>query len=381
MTVNGKIDCLLPAIRPTYGLGSASRSIMKATYEAMEYFAGLGLCERIAWFKGNVGPPGWPATPGSDWPNGANPFGTNAWALYKFPPTAKRTWPWWFHFQVSGYTHAFGVVNHPAKLNASAGGNYESFGYQCARGKGSTNTIWNGSTNNNGTDTKGATPYWVTPAGGTSVVVLPRSNGTGGAHAASKENFAAVFNTDPDFVQRISYITNGEALAIVYSKDNGASYNLYYSGPLVVDPDYTSGVLAMLHGTMPLSITVDYGSTAGSSITPGGVDADQERIMRIDRLETLGNSPATFQPSKHWSPNRYDKFDIPVLCYETAQGVLGKLDPELVKEAYCIGQHNTSGVADWAFFSNGSTTNAVIALAWDGTTTPGTTASHDGVNF
>jgi hypothetical protein len=364
---------------------------MKATFQAMEHFKNLGICERIAWFKGssNLVGTGWPVNPGSDWPDEANPFGTNAWFLYRFPPNAGRSWPWYLHFQVSGYTINFGAVDHPALINGGVSNRYNLFGWQIARGIGSTASIWNGTTNNDGTDIKGSEPYWKIPAGGTRVAVLPRSNGLGGAHAASKKNMGSIVNSDSYYPYRVSFLTDGDAVVCVFSDNAGSSYGFSYLGAIVEEPDMKSagGVMAMItNNSPPISVATDFGPINGLDLG-GGMDlpGDQERMARIDRLQNVGAAGTipTYSPSKVWTPgpNRMNLCDIPLLCSEAYQGIVGTLSPALVRETYNHMNHTMDGNLRRAVLGSSSAAQPMMALAWDGASVPGTNATRAGIDF
>lgn len=378
MTIHGKIDMALPQ-RGAFGTGACAKYSFTALYKALLYFAAQGVCTQVARYNGSTG------GAGTDWPNGANPFGRNAWCLFKFPATVNRTWDWYLHAHWSDYGN-WGATDHGALIGANSYGSYESFGVQCARGIGSNNTIWNGTSNADGADTKGSNPYWKVPSGGTRVAVLPRSNGVGGTHAATKQNFASIVGTDSDILQRMHVVTDGDAVAILRTQGANA-YNLAYLGLLDTDADVTAlgGALGMFCGhscTIPLNPASQYADTSGSGTINGGVDVVTELTHTIDRSYLATSYGATYYPNKLWTPNRYDIFRIPVYIYETPyQSYVGTLRPGVVGESRNLASHVVNGDLTRAFFGDGGTSNPVIAMAWDGATVPGFTAVPDGVEF
>ena len=135
---------------------------------------------------------------GTDHFFGTNPFGQQAFAVWRREPTIARSWPYYIFLQSSAGSDGSGgaafssfgsAPGDPGHISAS-GGNDEFIGFSAAVGIGGDENPWNGTTSNDGTDSKGgsaANPtgsdgnpaVWRIPAGGSEVAILPRDNNTG----------------------------------------------------------------------------------------------------------------------------------------------------------------------------------------------------------
>lgn len=373
MTIYGKIDCYLPLRTAT---GNCGKQLFTAIYKALLYFESQSICEQIARFNGTGTTAGDPT-----WPDEAKPFGTNAWYVFRFPPSVNRTWSFYVHFHWSTWGVAYGLVNHPARYLGADGNMYEQCGIQAARGIGSINSIWNGTTLKDGTDIKGTAPYWIVPSGGSRVAVFPRSNGVGGNYVSDKRNFISLLNQDADGIQRAHIVTDGDALVIMNSIGSNA-YGLTYVGMLDVDPIATEGVMGFLRIGIPWSANQVYGNKTNSVDPEIAVDYNQERLCVSDRGIVLNNSAGTYYPNRLLTPNRYTTNGIPIWVGESgAYGYAGKLRSNLIIETYGLPSHTVNGDLTWAFFNNNTSNTFSLGLAWDGVSTPGFSTSNEGVEF
>lgn len=371
MPTIGKIDCLLPQ-RGALGQGACANYLFTALYRAFRLFATNGVCVEVARFNG-LG-----STAGDcDWPNGAKPYKSYAWFLFKFPATQQRAWDWYFHCQWSNNT-GLGITNHPGSANSWW---YENLAIQVARGIGSTATIWNGTTLANGADTKGSAPYWKIPSGGSRVAVLPRNNGPGGSWASGKESFVQLLRTDADSQQRLHIVTDGDAVAIMHAV-GGNVHRFTYAG-MIDDHGIANGVLLLsANHTIPAGVNGSWGVPTQQSEVDGGIDVGtQERQYGFDRLYTAAMNTATY-PNKLWTPSRTLLFRVPVYCIESGYaGHAGLLRGGLVREASQVIYPTTTGDRLFAFFNDGNLNNPALALAWDGVSDPGVSTSPEGVEF
>ena len=373
MTIYGKIDCYLP-LRTAYG--NCGKQLFTAIYKALLYFESQGVCEQIARFNGTGTTAGDPT-----WPDEAKPFGTNAWYVFRFPPSINRTWPFYVHLHWSIWGVAYGLTDHPARYIGGDGNMYEQCGIQAARGIGSTNSIWNGTTLKDGTDIKGSAPYWVVPSGGSRVAVFPRSNGIGGDHETSKRNFHYLINQDADCIQRVHIVTDGDALVIVNTVGSNA-YGLTYIGMLDSDPIATEGVMGFLRMRIPWDANWAYGDKTSSYDPEISVDYGREMISASDRGIILNNSASTYYPSKLFTPNLYTTNSIDIWAAEGGLGgYAGKMRSNLIIETYGLPSHTVNGDLTWAFFNNNTSSTFSLGLAWDGVSVPGFSTSNEGVEF
>lgn len=354
----GKIDCFYPA---RVSNGDIARYSFAGLYKALKYFETNGICQEIARYSSSGS--------GTNYPNNASPFGIRSWCVFKFPSTANRDFSFYIHAHVGPYP-AFGDTNHSGLCD---GGNnsYEMFGIQLARGIGSENTIWNGTTNANGSDTKGSNPYWKVPDGGTRTVVLPRNNETDGSYATNKNNFSSVINTDASIQQRMHFLTDGDAVVIFYSNSiDITNYSFMYMG--LVDP------LSGRDKTITMIRTnCSFGNGTDITENSGGIDySSQGRNASIQR--SLIATPANFYPDT--TTGKYIINKIPVYSRETgANGIIGTL--RMVGDTWNVTSHVVNSDYSLAFFNSTGSGQHSISVPWDGVTVPGTNNSLDGVEF
>ncbi|GAG01765.1 unnamed protein product, partial [marine sediment metagenome] len=144
---------------------------------------------------------------GTDYWDDANPFGRNCFVVWRMETSAARAWPYYLIMQTNswgGGGSTFGIApGDPGSngLGSSSNSSYLSIGM--AIGIGGDLDPWNGSTNNDGTDSKGGSAafplgndglgrVWRTPAGGTGLLMLPRSNNAGGDNVATAREMIGV---------------------------------------------------------------------------------------------------------------------------------------------------------------------------------------------
>jgi hypothetical protein len=130
-------------------------------------------------------------SPGSDHWDGANPYGTGAFAVYRFDTNAGRTFPWYLFVGMGpdpDDSDSMTEWRHDGTTNSST---YGMVVLSAAVGIGGDENPWGGSENNDGTDTipSPTTDLWVAPGGGgTNVKVIPASNSSSGSGGAEDQN-------------------------------------------------------------------------------------------------------------------------------------------------------------------------------------------------
>jgi hypothetical protein len=327
-----------------------------------------------SWGRGATGAPStW------DYSGGANVPGSNAWVVFQ---NTGGAYSWFVMLQFS-WSDIFGNPGTGGEPGDVQSDYYN--GVQMAFDTSGGTNIWNGTTNNDGTDTKGAV-VWV-PDGGT-VVVHPRSNGSGGTFVTPKEAHAQMVAAAgaPGRFQLLAdddYLWWGSDLS-----NNGSYDSAGYMGPFTPDDGVTmpGPPLLMYQQGGDLS---DYGAVGtldnSSPTDEGGVIAavgqDQSRIFKCPMHG--GWFSTTQQPNAQRSPASHDEIAIP-LCVDDADGsgtfgYLGKI--ELVKMAFNVPTHDTNGAMTKAFFGSASTATRHWIVDWDGSTVPGTGGTREGIQF
>lgn len=255
----------------------------KKFYDFCERMVSLNIAERVSLYYGNGGT-------GVDFWDGPNPFRRNAFFVYQWKPTKSRRYSFYVHAQYSDDA-TFGT--DPGTLALIRGSNgsasQSALGVQIALAvdvDGNDVSPWNGTTNFDGSDTKG-TPVWEAPAGG-SVHVWPRSNNTGGSHATNRENMIEIFNQPNTTDHRLDFSSNGEALSIIYNFDNTANiYDIFLASPYRPRLDIVEA-----ENSRPFFVYHAFdrrldgvGDLAGTSFNNGGVLWDHtDQVRSVDML-------------------------------------------------------------------------------------------------
>lgn len=245
---------------------------------------------------------------------------------------------------------------------------------------------WNGTSNNDLLDTKNATNVWV--AGGSTLVVWPRTNGPGGSSTA-KSGLGVLANyggsgarfsimSDDDSIYWFSDTDRSNSVDVhgffmPYTPRNGITSDLPYACMMYngVTPDYNSLV----------------GSTGGVAGFEGGaviMAADGVRSFRMQSLSTHFVATA-FQPNPLLTPAAYDIFELSMRMDDATVpqkfGLFGKLNSDDLGNAWNMPLWDTN--VGKTRICTGTTTLAEHkwVFRWDGATTPNSTVSQTGVQF
>jgi len=282
-------------VRPNEGTHqNHAQALFKVYYDACERWVTVGYAERVAlnWGSGGTG---------TDFYDGANPFATNAWCVYRFPSTARRPWAYYISFQWSGGGSFGSSPGNPGLIYGTTGGGTNSqIGVQFALAvdaDGFSADAWTGTTNFDGADTKGS-PVWAAPVGG-SVHVWPRSNNPGGSHATLRENYFAI--QDGTYLTSRSHIFHdGDHFMLWFDGNDdgfptGIGIDHIYFGPYKPRNDIEDQIpfLAMKGandgpGTGTGLSTTTVGDTAGTSWVNGGVLASAAAGVRQFQMVSQG---------------------------------------------------------------------------------------------
>jgi hypothetical protein len=324
--------------------------------------------------------------------DGSTPFGTNAWAIFKFLATAGGGGPRSFDYYLL-IQHANGGAfgsspGDPGLLLGGGGGGGGAVGIQAAIGVGGDGNPWNGAGATLGGNTKG-TPVWVSPSAGTLAHVLPRSNGSGGAHSTNRENCASLFaqtsSTSPK--ARAHFVADDDSLAIAVDVGDDNAYNLTYIGPFIVRSGLALPYPLLLVSTgdtgLPLQVGQSYGPVSGSTAQEGGaVHRDNNVGVRAIFMERLNNivNTTTIQPNRIFATPQFDEFPVPFYIDESPfEGYLGQVD--FVREVGNIATHDTSSDKLRMVVGPATLGSVKMTIPWDGSTTPKSGITRQGIDF
>lgn len=305
---------------------------------------------------------------------GPNPSGNNAWAVYQKGGSN----PYFICLQWSWNT-TFG--SGPG----SPGDHPQNYwiGIQVAFDTSGSTNIWNGTTNNNGLDTKG-TPCWVAGAG--DLVVFPRSNGTGGAFATNKQAFASVTNNS--LTHKFHLLADDDYIFYAHDQGNNGSYeHCMYIGPFTPAPGVTI--------TGPPLCMTSYGGSIdnlnqgdlnnNAAFNDGGVaDASGNNGARIFFLTWIEDLfIANLQPNGQRGVSSFDLQDIQI-CLNDPEGLgsygwLGSLT--YVKSCFGVASNDTNGALTKVVLGSSGNDNVKWVVDWDGATLPGSGTTAAGVQF
>lgn len=386
----GNIDCFAGT---SIAAKQASNRIFKNLFDFLNHLTSSGVTTRIAYNTGSFGT-------GTDYEDGANPFGRNAWACYRFNTSSVRTWDWYMLIQTTSGSGNFGdAPGDPGLVNASAEShstNEGTIALACAAmitTGGMNLNPWNGTTNNDGDDSKGD-PVWTTGSNTDILSVLPRSNNPGGSHDSSKENMAELFNgTTTGLNPRFHFLADEDALAIFISTADNDLYACQYIGYYEPRTELANANFTPLVMFVRDSDTADilndsetFGTTTGNaSAFEGGIAVSGAvRLGRIGRYGAGWQTDASLHPNTMTAPSSHDIFSVPVLSYESPDfGHVGYITSPIYQEVYNVNSHDTnSEVSRVVFGDSASTATTKIFTTWTGSVAgPGSSNARSGSTF
>lgn len=336
--------------------------------------------KRIAYSTGTAFP-----TAGTDYWDEGSPWQTNGWATYQF---LSATNPYYMLIQFGDTNSITSVPGAPVAFDgttAAVSGVAFAFAMRT-----DGNSPWNGTTKNDGTDTKG-TPVWT--AGTSSLYVWPRSNNTSGSSATNREGMMSVpqaksNSPGPTNFSRAHMVCDPDNIFITFDEGGtGAYWSLYFgrytprAGEVPVMP-YVCLRSAVASDDPTLKFTT-YGNITDTTALPnGGIAHPTEPVSgtKIVEIHTVAN----FLVAKH-SPNQvyfntWDEWPIYLAINESPlYGFCGAID--FIRYIYGVWSQETNSDKTRAFFGNASYNSMKISVPWDGATVPGLGQSRSGTLF
>lgn len=398
--VRGIIDCRLPN-QVNYNV---SRDIFKRVFDYFNTHPGM---TRIALRRRN-GVAGasnlgyWDAG-ATSWADGNTALGSwdRLFGVFRVNASASRSWPYYIIVGISENVSTTLYYQESAAPSTNGSCVYIA----AAVGIGGDLNPWNGTTNNDGTDSH-PTPLWKIPTGGSAVAVLPASNNGVYTHATNKNNTCAIVGnlnavTTGSGNYRFSIVGDDDSFVFFCDQsDIGTVTNFMFVGPYVSRSGITASTpLAMYRAAdgAPTDGTV-CGTTVGgvNGSYNGGIVAPDSLIGFASPRQGLLYAPML--PSNVLSssgqPNyATNKREIwPMLLRTNGTGVgddtnagggfAGYIPTTALGLTSSVNVYDLSSDKKTIFVGNNSPLNVQVSVPfWDGTTTPRSTLTRDGVTF
>lgn len=381
-TIRGQIDC--------YTNETTEYRNTAVTWKTWyDFFQAHPLMTRIAYNVGSGGT-------GTDMWDGANPWGNHCWAVWQWGTSAARTYPIYVLMQCEsggGATNqAVGVApGDPASHSGnSTGTSYSHLMINFAIGVGGDENPWNGTTNDDGTDTKGGSAampvgndgngaVWRTPVGGSNLICYPRSNSAGGTYNPGNMRMMlpAVNDSNPA-ATRFHIIMDDDNL---FLNSRGSTTRYIHAGLITPHDELTIDRPWMAFYSNHPVVETTIGENSGGCPFPDSTDPEPVRLVNLDSHPVL---TTTGQPNGLFTPAQYDLMPMWVRLIESPifgnLGTFGAAD-QFNLFCYNVPQYSTSLTKDRIVFGNSTTATLKIAVPWDGATVHGSNFTRAGVTF
>lgn len=373
--MSGTVCGILDALHYSTVQADRNQATFKIIFAFFERMVAVGNAARIALQYGASGT-------GTDWYDGANPFGENAFAVYRFLASASsvRTTDFYVLIQWAD-TASFGTApGNPGRLKGSTSG--DGIGIQMAfREDGGS--PWNGTTNNNGTDTKGAT-VWV--AGGSVLHVLDRSCSDAvpnGSWVSTKDNLLPLCDTTADY-GRFHCIGDADGFVIfttaTSSLGSPVSYWATYVGVYTPRDGFSmTNPYILVNWNTAIVVTLSgSGTTHGtyncSTYYEGGalnnIPANKVQSYNLSTFDNLHN--LTLQPNMQVVGGEYDRLPIIVIAYEGAtKGLIGQIPEDILSTVFGLPMETTNAAKTIAYLGTTDIDGQQFVVPWDGGDAPG----------
>lgn len=318
---------------------------------------------------------------GTDYYDGAAPFEANAFAVFRMETTAQRSFPYYILIQWAAFNDLGQVPGDPASDRGGGSGNDAYVGIAFAVGEGGDENPWNGTTNADGTDTKGD-PVWTVPGGGDRVHVWPRENNPGGTgEDTQKKLLYDLLDWNVVGPLRQQIVMDDDNIWLAHDQNDNNDWEVTYFGLYSPRPELSPTYPICLMGEEDIPFQED-GSisdfTREFSVLHPADTAQGVRYFRFSRIPELFTS--TRQPNDVLSPVQFDEVGFHVFGNEGYfKGYFGVIDD--MREIYGVASGDTNAALTVAFFGTTTTDSEKAVFPWDGATTPGTGATRSGVDF
>jgi hypothetical protein len=363
----GTIVKLLDCKGTTSG-ANATQEQFVMLFTFMEAMVTAGHCTRIALQWGNGGT-------GTDFWDGANPFGENAFAVYTWGAgagTARDVLIQW------AAADDFGIApGNPGTLNGVAAA--DGVGIAMATREDGASP-WAGTTNNDGNDIKG-TPVW-TPAG-SAVHVIEQTNSVG-SHATNKENCYRTALAAPN-AMRMHIVGDADNIAILSSETDNGEYRCFTMGRYVPRVGFSgpNPLYAISEMGFPMWAVATYGTSTGIGTRQSGIlgrsGADGVAFVRVGEVLFSGFLTTTYQPNQQVVPQQLDGV-TPLLVFGSPvrYGLCGSPDGEVLAVFFTDTYEALDPTGSRAYMGDTGGSDHRWGIPWDGGPAPGVGIARTG---
>jgi len=360
-TIVGKVDCTLNET----STDNTAQAAFKNCYDFFMYLVSLGKCTRVARHTGRTTGTTLQQTTATDYYDGANPFLTSAFAVFKFPANAGRTYDFYVIIQWAS-SAGFASPGTPATFFGAGG--TRSLAIGAAIGVGGS--PWAGTTNfltadpPSANDSKGAS-VWTDPGSG--LYPFPRSNAAGGTHASLRQNMVGCswgVTTGRQF-----FMADDDSFFMCNSAGDNGNYTWTYVGsytPLSGTHPFPTLMVSYAGGSF-LSTASLIGSLTGNGTQEGGIVSllsPQVRGMSVDRLAGL----VAIRRYPNTATGKTDEWPMTFYMNEAPNtGSMGQVS--FIQECCGLVSHdaNASPFLDRAVFGTTAVTDVKIVAPWKAT--------------
>lgn len=357
------------------GVSESKINIFAALYYFFERMVSAGTATRIALQYGD-------GSSGPGYSGDITSFGTGAFACYRMNRATTGGSPIYILIQV--HTSTFG--DDPGAPALIIGTTTSGNGIAAAvRTDGES--PWNGTTANNGTDSKGD-PVWVTGSNGNGLV-FPCSNGVSGSHVTSKENMMAIPTNAGSSNIRYHILGDEDSVALFYDTNDDGSYGFTYVGqffPISGSRHATEAdaLIAMSTNDASIDDFTAYGTYTGTGNDQGGVatgpGTDSTHPFQIARLPSITEGKRGNIYSD--GAGRVEpELNLAVVSNQLhVSGILGQI--EFIRETNKnIAGESVNSDSTRAVFAGTSTTTAKTTAPWGAINPPRSLNLSGGVQF
>lgn len=376
-TIHGLVNAKIDVASIRFDAARDAFAIIAAFFDHLCTAGGGNYMTRIASYWGTGGT-------GFDRTGGANPSGENAFGVWVLHTSAAR--PGGGTKLGAIYFFLAWVDTEPPagwQLNSGTADGVGLAGAFLEDG----NSPWNGTTVDDGTDTKGS-PLWV--AGGSTVHFTERSNAPGGVDATLANNARSPIGDKQSSTlsdQYLHCIADADQFAIIGTAgvtSYGSQFGCYlmglYSVVSNVDAAADYALFCIYDGSLPLGFDYVYGVIAGSGTLGGGVtwpDNSQDGLRISPALSYIMST--TEQPNV-WSAGGAVFDESAIQLFST--GMVGYIDP-FFRLAYNITNEAWDATNERFAVGTVNQDQYKLTIPWPTTVgeAPGATRTPDGVTF
>lgn len=318
---------------------------------------------------------------GTEYPDENAPFGQNAFFVWRLPSgSSSRPVDVYVMCQWADATSFGSSPGNPGRLSNGTG---DGVGI-CVAYRDDGGNPWAGSTNGDGSDTKGD-PVWT--AGDSVLRIFPRSNEDGLTHSTSKENLFQIsdVSSSDDINQKIHMVADRDNFVLLHDENNNQDYENFFFYGLYTPIDALTGSIDMpfmCYGddgtSLGISTNVSYGSSVGSSTKDGILQAapgstnTTGSIFRFDRYGFMFND-TNLHPNTLLSPSQFVSYPLALVVYDTPDfGHVGYI--EFFQELSQAPNHSVNAASSSVVFGTGTPR---FVMPWSGSA-PLTVTTRDG---